>query len=668
MKNFLQDLTRGRSFDIIEAIQKKDVTFLKTYYKIEDSQPRSLHVGGWLRDFLEKERDGMPGNLNKIGYPFDRECWRSRTLTDGGYEGWWPYEQTAYWVDSIVRLAAALGDEKVFDIVREQIDLSVIEDGDPFIGPKELNLPGSGARNRWPHAVYFRALWMAGLFTGDKKYWKRMCEHYAGDDSPYSFNRTVANAETMYRLAAEMNLPALKKRADYAVAALNDETSISSAASDRLTHIHGVTVNEDMKLGAVSYLYSGNREHLDAAIHVYEKLNSFHLLPDGVHTCYEATTGNESYKVHESCDLSDYTYSLSFLLKATGDGKYADRIEKAILNALPGATGTDFRTIQYFSSVNQVISARNSTTLYMWENTPRMAYQPHHYPECCVGNIGRAMPNYALNLYGDTARGLAVNFYSESSYEGKTIGIETKTEYPFEESVRMRITRAQGMKNVLSLRIPGWTNGFELTKNGKNCRGEVVNGYLSLHVSEGDELVLRFRYALNPEHSSDGGIYYTYGPFLMTLKLNEKWEIDTEEKRQTPDFPAYKVTTDDDFAYALSGYEGESAKITWKKPGNSPFWDGSYPIEIRIPAKRLNNWTYEIRKNSKELDMAGEGIDQKQVDCGATEVRGDLCLTPRMPTVEFVKANLGEDTEITLVPYGCTRLRLTVFPKFDFWA
>ncbi len=64
------------------------------------------------------------------------------------------------------------------------------------------------------------------------------------------------------------------------------------------------------------------------------------------------------------------------------------------------------------------------------------------------------------------------------------------------------------------------------------------------------------------------------------------------------------------------------------------------------------------------INKKGEGIDRKQVNCGASEVTDDLVLTPKFPDFTFVMKNLGEEKEITLVPYGCTKLRLTVFPKY----
>ena len=60
--------------------------------------------------------------------------------------------------------------------------------------------------------------------------------------------------------------------------------------------------------------------------------------------------------MHETCDITDHTWALAYLLQATGDAHYADRIEQVIFNALPGSITKDFHALQYFSCPNQVIA------------------------------------------------------------------------------------------------------------------------------------------------------------------------------------------------------------------------------------------------------------------------------------------------------------------------
>jgi len=641
---------------------------MKTYHKLREVRFRDIEPRGWLKEFLVCQGEGMPGHLHEIGYPFDKFCWQYRTLTEGGYAQWWPFEQTAYWIDTVVRTAALTKDQKLLDLVMDQIRRSLADDSDPYIGPFELKKArGCG---RWPHAVYFRALYALWSYTGEERYLEKLRDHYLADTPEhYSNSRDYANIETILRLAEHFDDERLLNLAKGAFEKFN-ETSLPTCMAALNSHvppsIHMVSYNEDAKIPAIMYLYTGKKEYLDATVNGYRQVDTYHLLPDGMHTCSEGANGNDAWRAHESCDLSDYTWSLGFLLEATGDGKYADRIEKVCFNALPGATSHHFKAIQYFSSVNQVICARNSTQLPVWYNTPRMAYQPHHYPECCVGNIGRAMPNYVLRMYQETEDGMAASLYGDSVYDGPRMKLEQTGGYPFSSRTAFHVTLKEGTRQSLKLRIPGWTRGYTLYINGIPETRDECSGYINLEVQDGDTVELEFKMALTMESTPDNGFCYQYGPFLMALKILEEESVDTRELRQTPAFPAWNIYPRSPWSYAVKRLTAQDRPvITWKEVGKNPFWDG-YPLEIWVKARELRNWEPVKIENKKDIDnLEGEGLDRKQVECGAPEVKEDLLITPRLPDNRFIHENLGEEREITLVPYGCTRLRVTVFPKYQ---
>ena len=635
---------------------------MKKYNVLEEVRMNQIRPKGWILDFLKKEASGMPGNLHKIGYPYDRACWKDRTLTDGGYAEWWPYEQTAYWIDSVVRTAIFTDDDELLNVVMGQIEASFSDDGDPYIGPLELK--EDKGRNRWPHAVYFRALYALWSNTGNIRYLEKMREHYMSDTHSYKYDRDIVNIETMLKIAQVYEDNDLLEKA---VNAYKEHRKLGAVAgaddlmSDRVPNEHGVTFHEDAKLPAILYSFTGDRELLEASVNGFNKIARYHLLPDGIPSSSEKTCGNESWRTHESCDISDAVWSLGYMLEATGDGKYADRIECAVFNALPGAIGPYFKTIQYLSCVNQVIAARNSTHISAWKNTPRMAYQPHHYPECCVGNIGRTMPNYAARMYQTFCGGVAVSLYGDSVYDGDEIKLTQTGNYPFGDEVKLKVELKGVSESKLKLRIPEWSKRTVIRKNGEPMEFSVCNGYAEVSVGNGDEISLSFQKAFSGNSSPDGGVYFTYGPLLLSLKIKEKREIDTEEKRQTADFPAWNIYPDSPWNYAVTGWERpESITVSHS---DSPFWEGS-PLEIKIKAKTLSDWNL-VKEEQKDMELVGgEGLDQKQLDCGATLVSNELVTTPRLPSSEFIEEHLGDYEEITLVPYGSTNIRLTVFPKY----
>lgn len=636
---------------------------MKNFAKLHEIRLSGVKPLGWLRGFLEGEKTGMPGNLHRIGYPFDTGCWKYKSLADNGYEQWWPYEQSAYWIDSIVRTAALLDDEELYAIVGDQVE-KALEFDDSFIGPQELKEHKNS--NRWPMAVFFRALWARWSKTGDERILEKMRDHYLNDDADYGDSRDVVNVETMLRLYGHFGDERLLDKAKNAYRLFeNSDEEYSNARSmteEKVPYQHGVTYNEQAKLAAILYVYTGDDYYLNAAKNGYDKLEKYHMLPDGVHSSCEYTYGNDSKWSHESCDISDYTWSLGYMLEATGDAKYADAIEKACLNALPGAISPYFRQIQYFSQVNQPITARNSTDLESFANTPRMAYQPHHYPECCVGNIGRAMPNYILRMYQKTEEGMAVSLYGDSRFDDGDIGIEQSGGYPFGSNITLKITKRTPGEFVLKLRIPAWTKDFRIEQNGKAAQYECQNGYAALSVSDGDSIRLGLTMTFEEKQSADGGVYYMYGPFVLSLAIEEDWQIDHEEKRQTKDFPAYNVYPKSDWNYAA--VSDPNPELVIHSVSENPFWDG-VPFEIWIHARELPAWQLVKRQMEIPEDKSEPGIDEKQKECGATEVYEEQLLRPEIPDQEFIQNHVGDVKKIKLIPYGCTCLRITVFPKFE---
>ena len=68
----------------------------------------SIKPEGWLRKYLELQRDGLTGHLGEISMWLskDNNAW----LSEGGDHGW---EEVPYWLKGYSSLAYTLGDEKM---------------------------------------------------------------------------------------------------------------------------------------------------------------------------------------------------------------------------------------------------------------------------------------------------------------------------------------------------------------------------------------------------------------------------------------------------------------------------------------------------------------------------------------------------------------------------
>ena len=70
---------------------------------------------GWLRVYLENQRNGLTGHLNMIGWPFDSDCWEGNEAGKGPHASdnfiWGAYEHTGYRIDEMIRCGYLLNDD-----------------------------------------------------------------------------------------------------------------------------------------------------------------------------------------------------------------------------------------------------------------------------------------------------------------------------------------------------------------------------------------------------------------------------------------------------------------------------------------------------------------------------------------------------------------------------
>ena len=123
--------------------------------------------------------------------------------------------------------------------------------------------------------------------------------------------------------------------------------------------------------------------------------------------------------IHETCDITDHMWTFGYLLMATGDAVWGDRIERIFFNAAPGAVTEDFRAVQYFSSPNQAFASRRTGHPGFGEvGLIRQAYRPGCDTECCAGNVHRMAPAYIARMWmlDKSGRNPAAMLYGDSVF------------------------------------------------------------------------------------------------------------------------------------------------------------------------------------------------------------------------------------------------------------
>ena len=630
---------------------------LPLFAAFRELPPTQVKPRGWLLEFLRRQRSGMSGHFKELGYPFDTCLWAGKIahihLDDLFYPNqpqekefhtWWPYEQTGYLLDALARLGILLDDQKMLALVRKNIDY-VIGTAD-----KTGHLAGMASINHseWPMAVFFRAVAAYQQAFPDPRTVNAWHRHYQAmaADRLANYSRNITNLEGILKTAEwsgdrklVAKAEAVYRRFNKRITVNNDDAEIGleQLGSGRRMTVHGVTGSEELKLPVLLYIYTGKRDYLDAAVTGMEKMLADHLLPTGLISSEEFLSGTGATRAYESCVITDFTWSLGYYLMATGAGRWADRIEKAIFNALPGAITKDFTAMQYLSGGNQVIIdgfAHKGTAQHgiaSWRQ-----YRPNHFPQCCPGNLQRAMPNYLLRMWLRTATGAPVAaLYGPSEgrfeYDGRTIRIVEATEYPFEEKIRFELHPDAAMAFPFTFRIPTWCNHAALTLNGKPVKlalpaGEFVT--LERRFAPGDvvELTLPMTAKIKPDRQRN--LTVERGPLVYAYPVPAHTEKEWPKKRLSP----WRITPAGPWNYAVE----PDVKIRGiaTRAGGYPLDSENIRVKLKISARTITHYD--------ELESGR--------------------YTPDVPLFYHLRM---EPAELELVPMGATLARISTFPPAE---
>ena len=155
------------------------------------------------------------------------------------------------------------------------------------------------------------------------------------------------------------------------------------------------------------------------------------------------------------------------LLLATGEPRFADLIERTLHNVVATSPAPDGRAFFYANPLHQrvpgeipgdVESKRASSSLR----------EPWFLVACCPTNVARTLASLAAYLATADGDGIQIHQYVDSRVrttldDGRRVGLEVDTDYPRDGAVTIRITESDGRPWAVTLRIPNWATGAEVS-------------------------------------------------------------------------------------------------------------------------------------------------------------------------------------------------------------
>jgi hypothetical protein len=628
---------------------------------------------GWLRHQLEIMRDGSTGHLDEV---------YNKVKNDNGWlggkgDGW---EETPYWLDGAVPLAYLLDDKILQAKVLRYINWTLQQQRPSgYFGPltkseREKKIPigvsnAADGDDWWPKMVMLKVLQQYYTATNDTRVLPFMTRYFnyqlqvlkacpLGKWTEWATSRGSENVmivQWLYSINKDkklLELAALLESQSFAWGNwLGNRSWVMDAAAQQndqhWMRRHGVNVGMGLKVPALNYQRTGNKQHLQELHTGFSDIMHLHGLPMGIFSADEDLHGNAPTQGTELCAVVESMFSLEEIIGITGDPAYMDALERMTFNALPTQTTDDYNNKQYFQVANQVNIKRGVFNFSLpFEREMNNVLGMRSGYTCCLANMHQGWTKFTSHLwYGTAGNGLAALTYSPNEVTAKVgkhntpVTIKEETGYPFEEQIRFNLSMQQAVAFPLQLRIPAWCEEAVVMLNGEKLRtekgGQVIT--ISRTWNNSDQLTLQLPMAVRTSNWGRNSRAVERGPIVYALKLTEQWEKGHDEEES--DY--FSVYPKDDWNYGLPEKiiqtPAQYLQVSKVKPAATDFvWNLEHaPVTITTTGKKIPEW--------------------KLVD--------DVAPQPVTDRNGVYKGKVSDKEEvITLVPYGCTKVRIVAFP------
>lgn len=605
----------------------------------------SIRAQGWLAEQLRLQSKGLSAHLGEV-FP---DVGPKSAWLGGDGEAW---ERGPYYWRGLVALAAVTGDPALAAQAKPWVEWTLRSQ-------KPDGNFGTWRQDWWPRMIACQALAWHFESTRDPRIIPFLERYFLFQASQIEKNplqewavyRGGDNLEPLLWLYNRVPDPRFLKLAKQLQGQTFDWVRLFAAGNpieggSFIEHRHGVNIAHGLKFPGLLYVLRGREELREASRKGLELLDRFYGQAHGVLAGDEPVAPTSAFHGTELCTTVEFLHSLGILLEATGDPTLADRMEKAAFNALPAALLPDGKGYQYYIQPN-CATARKGPRGFQTDHGSNLTPGGISGYPCCAVNLHYAWPWVTQNLFmAAPGGGLAALMYAPCVVTARVgtgipVTLRETTDYPFKGRVRFDVGIGQPCRFPLWIRVPGWCKNARILVNETLQNAGPSGSFVRLERTwnAGDRVEMAFPMDVTLSGWENQSVAVERGPLVFALRVGEKWKnLGPHEELKGPragQYPNWQIDPTSDWNMALVVHRDAPAMtlevLEEERVADQPFTPKTAPVRIQARARKVKTW----------------GLDSM----------GNAQPPPTSPVVTE-----EDERPVTLLPFGCTKLRITYLP------